>query len=392
MARPRKAEKVDKNAGRTRQLVTELDQSAQDLLEDNELSGIVEDSLDPDGSTLTREEETALREMAEENSRRRPSLDPEEQEDDEEYEKSRRKSEDDDEDEQDRGGDDEDEDEEDDREYSRKVQSRVQREQRLKREARERAAEANRRAQQAEDQAQENMRLRIETEKKMYEIAEEAQKTRIEYLSEALTVANQDGRYEDATKIQRQLAEAIAYQQTAVNGKTVKERELNEWTEKSKQRKEQANQPNQQLPDEARRWMRKNSWYERQSDPEAVAYVNNVLAPALRQQGYNWEDPDFYEELNRRLYSRFRELSPRQRQDKAKQEQRFKRPSTPPTAGVGRGGSDDGAPRSSGNKLKDMVAALPARERAWIKQIGIDINNPKEMAFYFNNKRNQFAR
>ena len=108
---------------------------------------------------------------------------------------------------------------------------------------------------------------------------------------------------------------------------------------------QQNNQQQQAVPpQEAQNWWTRNNWFNGAGHAAESAYAKEVDY-ALEDEGFDKEEPEYYEELDKRLQSRFPELYSNDDKPKAKPKAR---PATAPTGGQRQGG---GAPKDGRIRL-----------------------------------------
>ena len=115
------------------------------------------------------------------------------------------------------------------------------------------------------------------------------------------------------------------------------------------------NQQNQDAPVEAYKWWDKNKWFNDPSHKAESAYAR-VLDDELDAEGFDQDDPEYYEELDSRLQSKFPELYKKEgsKVDNEKENPKPKpKPPTAPTGGQPRGGGqpNDGRVRLTREEL-----------------------------------------
>lgn len=140
---------------------------------------------------------------------------------------------------------------------------------------------------------------------------------------------------------------------------------LDEWLELKAEKKLRANKPKQETPKPAapnvpsaeQQWQQRNEWFAKGTKPAAQAAAG-ALYQTLLTEGYDANDPEMYDELDRRLYEEIPSLKPQGR--------------TKPKPSVAAGG------RVSPNTSRRNTGRLTAQDLKSMARYGFDPDSPKD--------------
>jgi uncharacterized protein YnzC (UPF0291/DUF896 family) len=240
--------------------------------------------------------------------------------------------------------------------HSKAVRARIERERRI--------------ARQARNQAEAERALRIQAEqrtlrarKNEIETVESSLAINIPAVMEMLKKAKEEGKTDDEIKHQTTLAKMYAQQGNVERAKL----ELADDEEKVKQ--SAAARPPSQL---AQDWKRGNPWYGHERYREQSA-LTQALDRAVKADGFDPNDPEYYIELDRRIRRRMPELQRFQRGgQQAKQQRR-----DPAGAVVRRSPAGDG-----GNGARKGRVVLNRADLENMRTFGMDPKDPKAQKEY----------
>ena len=165
-----------------------------------------------------------------------------------------------------------------------------------------------------------------------------------------IATGDEDG---DEIEAQEKLFRLIARRENAVQVQSKSKQDA------AKESKSDDEQDSKKPAEEAVKWIRKNSWFRRNGKLTAKAVE---ISRELEYEGYDVNDPDLYQELDKRLKPH------RQRMNKGQR---------PSVSGVSRGG---GREKPSGKTLS-------REDKATMSTFGFDPNNPKDKAMWL--RRNE---
>lgn len=257
-------------------------------------------------------------------------------------------------------------DKEDKETYGRKVQKRIDK---LVREKRE--LENNMREMRAKVEAIEAKSTAREFSDFQNQVAysEQQVKGQLDAAREAYRKAVEEGDIDAQMTTQDRMFE--------LRDQLAEKRRLSELAKEQAQKFQQsAPQPQQQqpastipdhLPEGTQSWLKTNRWYADGSDPKAAAYARQLDAD-LQEEGYSPEDPAMYQELDRRLHAAVPRLAAKRVAQPAAQSPNRPKPQSKVVGSTADGQST--APQKTASRK------LTSSDLETMRKYGFDSNNP----------------